>query len=328
MSREGLERRYRRLLRAYPRAWRERREDEIVTVLLDAAPADRARPAMRDALDLVRSGVSERVRSTGSDPAWASGAGLAGLIALALVVAFSTLQLVVLLPDPVALGSGGIIELGLVSSVANVLAGVSWCFARRRTALFAIAVADVAFVWATLDARGTNAPWDALAGLVCLSALATAMLASARIEAASRRLLGPRGAAEAVVMLVLAAELEGWRYGGWHWFAYGGPENPLIHAMPHAFVLAFGAGVFLAVLLAPRTPIPLIATALLSPVLLAGVVSGFIRRDLAGNVTASTSVSELLLWLGAAALLAVAALASARACARRSGAWAPRSTDP
>jgi hypothetical protein len=320
VSREGLERRYRRLLRAYPHAWRERREDEIVTVLLDAAPEDQARPAVSDALDLLRSGVTERLRSTGSDPAWASGAGLAGLIALTLVVAFSALQLLVLLPDPVALGSGGIVELGVVASVANVLAGVAWCLARRRTALLSIAVADVAFIWAALAARGTNAPWDALAGLACLSALATAMLASRRIEGVSRRLLGARGAAEAVVMLVLAAELEGWRYGGWHWFAYGGPENALIHAMPHAFVLAFAGGVFLAVLLAPRTPIPLIATALLSPVLLAGVVSGFIRRDLAGNVTASTSVSELLLWLAAAAVLLAAALASARACARRSAA--------
>lgn len=320
MSRDPLERRFRRLLRAYPRAWRERREDEIVAVLLDGAGEHEARPAVRDALDLVRSGLTERLRSTGSNPAWVSGAGLAGLVALTLVVAFSVLQLLVLLPDPMSFASGGIVELGLASSGANVLAGVAWCFTRRRTALFLIAVADLAFIWAVIAARGTNAPWDALAGLAGLSALATAMLASRRIEAASRRLLGARGGAEAVVMLVLAAELEGWRYGGWHWFAYGGPENALIHAMPHAFVLAFAGGVFLAVLLAPRTPVPLIASALLSPVLLAGVVSGFIRRDLAGNVTASTSSSELVLWLGAASFLLAAALVSARACARRSSA--------
>ena len=68
MSRDPLERRYRRLLRAYPRAWRERRDDEIVTVLLDAAPGDQGRPSVRDALDLVRSGVTSACAQPGPIP--------------------------------------------------------------------------------------------------------------------------------------------------------------------------------------------------------------------------------------------------------------------
>lgn len=58
-----LERRYRRLLRAYPASYRAAREDEIVAVLLDAAPPEKQRPSAADALDLVRGGLVARWRA-------------------------------------------------------------------------------------------------------------------------------------------------------------------------------------------------------------------------------------------------------------------------
>ncbi|GAA2636097.1 hypothetical protein GCM10010399_81240 [Dactylosporangium fulvum] len=53
-----LERRYRRLLRAYPAAHR----DEILTMLLDAAPPDRRRPTRGEVLDLLGGGLRQRFR--------------------------------------------------------------------------------------------------------------------------------------------------------------------------------------------------------------------------------------------------------------------------
>jgi hypothetical protein len=57
-----LERSYRRLLRAYPRWYRRERGTELLTTLLDAAAPGRSRPAWRDALDIVHSGLRCRLR--------------------------------------------------------------------------------------------------------------------------------------------------------------------------------------------------------------------------------------------------------------------------
>ncbi len=56
-----LARRYRRLLFAYPRAYRRSRGDELVGSLLDAAPPGRIRPTVREAANLVRHGLRARV---------------------------------------------------------------------------------------------------------------------------------------------------------------------------------------------------------------------------------------------------------------------------
>ena len=53
--------RYRRLLLGYPRQYRRSRGDEIVATLLDLAPADRTRPTVREAVNLVRHGLRCRL---------------------------------------------------------------------------------------------------------------------------------------------------------------------------------------------------------------------------------------------------------------------------
>lgn len=60
--RDGLDRWYAALLRAYPRWYRRERGVEIVTTLLDAAPPGRRRPTGRDIFDLVGGGLRCRLR--------------------------------------------------------------------------------------------------------------------------------------------------------------------------------------------------------------------------------------------------------------------------
>ncbi|MFC5921919.1 hypothetical protein [Micromonospora vulcania] len=57
----GLERRYRWLLRAYPRAYRQYRADEMLETLLVAGETDRRHPRLRESIALVVGGL--RVRS-------------------------------------------------------------------------------------------------------------------------------------------------------------------------------------------------------------------------------------------------------------------------
>ncbi|MEH0970022.1 hypothetical protein V6U77_02640 [Micromonospora sp. CPCC 205546] len=58
---DPLARRYRRLLFCHPRAYRRARADEMVGVLLDAAPPGRTRPTAREAADLIRHGLRCRL---------------------------------------------------------------------------------------------------------------------------------------------------------------------------------------------------------------------------------------------------------------------------
>lgn len=63
-----LERRYRRLLLAYPGRYRRTHGNEIVTTLLEMADGDQTRPAPRDAWHLVVSGVRQRLRLPAGRP--------------------------------------------------------------------------------------------------------------------------------------------------------------------------------------------------------------------------------------------------------------------
>ncbi|GIJ60685.1 hypothetical protein [Virgisporangium aurantiacum] len=58
---DPLARRYRRLLVAYPRAYRRERGAELLGALLDAAPPGRTRPTPREAVDLIRAGLRARL---------------------------------------------------------------------------------------------------------------------------------------------------------------------------------------------------------------------------------------------------------------------------
>jgi hypothetical protein len=57
-----LERRYRRLLACYPRAFRHAREQEILAVLMAGAEEGQQRPRLGEAADLIRSSLRMRLR--------------------------------------------------------------------------------------------------------------------------------------------------------------------------------------------------------------------------------------------------------------------------
>ena len=61
-ARAELERRYRRLLRLYPREFRARRQDELLGVLMASAGEGQAKPARGDVSDIVRSSLVMRLR--------------------------------------------------------------------------------------------------------------------------------------------------------------------------------------------------------------------------------------------------------------------------
>jgi threonine/homoserine/homoserine lactone efflux protein len=64
----NLERRYRRLIRLYPAAWRARYEDEVVGTLLDAARPGRESVSPAEAADLVCGAVVQRLRALAAAP--------------------------------------------------------------------------------------------------------------------------------------------------------------------------------------------------------------------------------------------------------------------
>jgi hypothetical protein len=78
-----LERRCRRLLRAYPRPYRTDRGEEILATLLDAAPAGRNWPPARDARSLITGGLRVRAAASRQLPL-AMSLRLAALLAAAL----------------------------------------------------------------------------------------------------------------------------------------------------------------------------------------------------------------------------------------------------
>ncbi len=59
-----LERRYRRLLALYPKAFRREHEQEMLAVLMVGAAKDQRRPRPAESADLVRTAVLMRLRQT------------------------------------------------------------------------------------------------------------------------------------------------------------------------------------------------------------------------------------------------------------------------
>ena len=79
----GLERGYRRLLRWYPPSYRGLHEEEILGVLMAAARPGQRRPGARESLDLLRSALKIRFRTTlrGADSQpWAAALALTGVL--------------------------------------------------------------------------------------------------------------------------------------------------------------------------------------------------------------------------------------------------------
>ncbi|MET8001677.1 hypothetical protein [Nonomuraea glycinis] len=83
----SLEQRYRRLLRAYPKVYRERHGEELISTLMEAADPQSRRPALRETLSLLAGGFTVRVRNARpvGAPWWADGLQL-GVVAVVTTV--------------------------------------------------------------------------------------------------------------------------------------------------------------------------------------------------------------------------------------------------
>ncbi|MCU7730421.1 hypothetical protein ODJ79_42455 [Actinoplanes sp. KI2] len=80
---DELERRYRRLMTAYPRRHRQEYEEEMVAVLLAAAEPGARRPGLRDRADLLVNALAVRLRGWGTalgDDAWRRAAFVVQLV--------------------------------------------------------------------------------------------------------------------------------------------------------------------------------------------------------------------------------------------------------
>ncbi|MEZ0108882.1 hypothetical protein ABH920_002883 [Catenulispora sp. EB89] len=104
---EGLERRYRRLLRILPKRYREARAEELLSVLMETSAQGRRWPEVREALSLARLGIRVRMgRESGGAVvdtragAMARAVGITGTMLLAFIGATSLGQLMGNLMQP------------------------------------------------------------------------------------------------------------------------------------------------------------------------------------------------------------------------------------
>ncbi|WBB67140.1 hypothetical protein [Micromonospora sp. WMMD812] len=139
-----LERRYLRLLSAYPAHYRRSRGAEIVGTYLDLARPDQRWPSAADAADLVRGGLRQRLRAAGAAdllPGVRLAAILAFLTATVLAAVWSVLEL---RPAPTSLSvptAGPFVSLGIGAWIAWLLAAVVHALAPGRWFRRAVALA-------------------------------------------------------------------------------------------------------------------------------------------------------------------------------------------
>jgi hypothetical protein len=229
-----LERRYRRLLRLYPREFRARREGEMLGVLMASARDGQTRPAPGSVADIVRGSLLMRVR--GPRGGWASALAAFALLAPLFLVLTDILLVAVpyweskatwenriqsakaagtALPPEMLhrIHDGGIGLLSLhgflVFAGGQVIVAAAVLAGRSRTALAAVAVAAVLDFgnWAHLTSfhvlPGNLAVLLLTGSFFLLEAFALAM---ADLRAA-RRLMNGR---HAVTVLFLAGAVQAW----------------------------------------------------------------------------------------------------------------------
>ncbi|MFG2100638.1 hypothetical protein ACGFJ5_08520 [Micromonospora echinaurantiaca] len=138
-----LERRYLRLLRAYPANYRRARGAEIVGTYLDLAGPNRRWPSAGDTVDLLRGGLRQRLRAAGAAdllPGVRLAAVLAFLTATSLAAAWSVLELRP--PADLSLPAARpFVSLGIGAWIGWLLAAVGYALAPGRWARRAVALA-------------------------------------------------------------------------------------------------------------------------------------------------------------------------------------------
>ncbi|MGI8449138.1 MAG: hypothetical protein ACR2MP_18555 [Streptosporangiaceae bacterium] len=90
----GLERRYRRLLVFYPVAYRRVHDEEMLAVLMTAAPAGKRRPGIAETTDLIWGALRVRFQPQrdGAEPAWRDALAILTVILPAIILLVSAAQ--------------------------------------------------------------------------------------------------------------------------------------------------------------------------------------------------------------------------------------------
>ena len=215
-----LERRYRRLLRCYPRSWREHREEEVVGLLMEQAAAEqRSTVGVRTAVDLIGHGIEARLDTALSWLPWR----LREQIAIAALVVVAGLSLLMLVGEIIAaqirtasgevlnysyFTSGPFLSIGVVMYIGYMTAAVLCVAGRpglaRLQVLLATAYAAACVPW---EVWFSGFPGPRLLILVPIFMLGVlAALASIRTTRSSaRRLIGYEAAFVASVGIVFLA---------------------------------------------------------------------------------------------------------------------------
>jgi hypothetical protein len=196
---ERLERGYRRLLAAYPRAYRREHEEEILAVLMAGARRGQRRPGMGESANLIMNAMRVRFRRRGpavSNPAAAEALALFSVVAPLFLLAADVLQVAVpyrfdlrrLELPPVLAGlasrhpeAGGMsllhTQLFLVTVGCQVVVAVLALLGRRWAALVALAASGLYWLVARQSIPAIPDPLQLLtAGVYILEA--TALIAS------------------------------------------------------------------------------------------------------------------------------------------------------
>jgi hypothetical protein len=178
-----LERRYRRLLACYPRAFRRENSEEILAVLLACAQDGQRRPGFAASADLIRGAVRMRLRLAGQPP-WAVQtairlmyAGLAVQVAalITLVVTASQVHRAVAHRYPGLTGAQHAVNVHLLIDYISVAVGIAvwlvltWALVRGHARARFTVAADLGAMSLSLlsgMAQGslTLAPADVVAG--------------------------------------------------------------------------------------------------------------------------------------------------------------------
>ncbi|MFE0527534.1 hypothetical protein ACFW0V_08050 [Micromonospora parva] len=182
-----LERRYLRLLRAYPAEYRRARGAEIVGTYLDLAASDQRWPTPPDAADLVRGGLRQRLRAAGVT-GLVPGVRLAALLALVTASALAGLWgTAELHPPPAEWGVphvGPFVSLGVVAWAAWLLVAVVIAVAPSRVARWAITLALLLTIALPPVAAALDAPRPPL--MVLLPQVVLGLLGLALPDQSSR----------------------------------------------------------------------------------------------------------------------------------------------
>jgi DUF1707 SHOCT-like domain len=99
-DRGGLERGYRRLLACYPAAYRRVHEEEMLAVLMTAAPDGKRRPGIAETADLIWGALRVRCQPSrnGAEPAWRDALAVVSILLPLIVFITTAVQVAAALP--------------------------------------------------------------------------------------------------------------------------------------------------------------------------------------------------------------------------------------